>query len=306
MDKFAIRPEQERRDVLRETAGRRDLAEIIIEKDFWVCWTLKRLFSNPALSPLLTFKGGTSLSKAYGLIERFSEDIDLTISRQAPCLSDGKDPMESGISGNERSRRIETLKQNARLFVENVVLPALETDIQAELGGADTWKIMLDVEDPDRQTLLFYYPKVFNYELGTNFSNFTFDQSNFAVTEYIKPHIKLEFGARGETEPHETRTVISYAAETFPDIFDDPSHAAATLAVERTFWEKATILHALHHGSKMRDRMSRHYYDTYMLARKELPIKLCRTQPFWSMSYATKICCSGTQRPLMKPRYWAA
>lgn len=63
MDKFATKPEQERRDILQEAASRRDLAEIIVEKDFWVCWTLKRLFSSPVLSPYLTFKGGTSLSK---------------------------------------------------------------------------------------------------------------------------------------------------------------------------------------------------------------------------------------------------
>ncbi len=265
MDKFANKPEQERRDILQEAASRRDLAEIIIEKDFWVCWTLKRLFYNPALSPFLTFKGGTSLSKAYGLIERFSEDIDLTISHNAPFLTDGKEPMEEGISGKERERRIDTLKENAQRFVERVALPELEANIKAELGNAE-WKLVLDAEDPDRQTILFYYPKVFNYTRGTNFSNFTFGKSNFAVTEYIKPYIKLEFGARGETEPNETRLVSPYAAEIFPDLFELPSLDVSVLGSDRTFWEKATILHALHHGSKMRDRMSRHYYDTYMLS----------------------------------------
>lgn len=89
MDKFARLPNQERHDILQEAASQRGLTHIILEKDFWVCWTLKQLFLSPALSPYLTFKGGTSLSKAYGLIERFSEDIDLTISRDAPFLEEG-------------------------------------------------------------------------------------------------------------------------------------------------------------------------------------------------------------------------
>lgn len=131
MDNFAVKSEQERYDIFQEAANRRDIADIIVEKDFWVCWTLKRLFSNPVLSPLLTFKGGTSLSKAYGLIERFSEDIDLTINRDAPFLADGKNPMDENISGKERERRIDALKINAQHFVEQAVLPALIKDTEA-------------------------------------------------------------------------------------------------------------------------------------------------------------------------------
>lgn len=265
MDKFANKPEQERRDILQEAASRRDLAEIIIEKDFWVCWTLKRLFSNPALSPFLTFKGGTSLSKAYGLIERFSEDIDLTISHNASFLADGKEPMEEGISGKEHERRIDTLKKNAQNFVERVALPELDANIKLELGNAE-WKLVLDAEDPDRQTILFYYPKLFNYGRGYGQGMYGVGAYGEGQVGYIKPHIKLEFGARGEIEPKEDRIITPYAAETFPDFFDDPSSSVSVLGSDRTFWEKATILHALHHGSKMRDRMSRHYYDTYMLA----------------------------------------
>lgn len=259
MDKFATKPDEERRDILQETASRRDLAEIIIEKDFWVCWTLKRLFINPSLSPYLTFKGGTSLSKAYGLIERFSEDIDLTISRTASFLSDGADPMEDGLSSNERKRRIENLKSNAQQFVEKIALPALEADILATLGKSD-WKLVLDNEDPDRQTILFYYPKVFSYgDFSNDFSD------DFYTESYIAPHVKLEFGARGEIEPNEKRSISPYVADTFPEMFEAPACDVSVLGAERTFWEKATILHALHHGANMKDRMSRHYYDTYML-----------------------------------------
>ena len=88
MDEFARRDDDDRLAFINETAARRDVTPIIIEKDFWVCWTLRRLMSVPVLADNLTFKGGTSLSKAYGIIERFSEDIDLTIGRNAPMIID--------------------------------------------------------------------------------------------------------------------------------------------------------------------------------------------------------------------------
>lgn len=263
MDSFANQSDTERRDLLQEAANRRDSTEIIIEKDFWVCWTLKRLFTNLDLAQHLTFKGGTSLSKAYGLIERFSEDIDLTISRNAPFLKDGKDLMETEISGKECGRRLDALKKNAQAFVGNIILPALRVDVENLLGKSDSWKIILDKEDPDQQTILFNYPKVFNYGEGE--------------VGYIKPQIKLEFGARGEINPSERRSIIPYAAETFPEQFKNSSQEVTVLAAERTFWEKATILHALYHGSNLRDRMSRHYYDTFMLFQRGVSEKAMQT-----------------------------
>jgi len=265
MEKFAQLPNQERHDILQEAASQRGLTDIILEKDFWVCWTLKQLFLSPALSPYLTFKGGTSLSKAYGLIERFSEDIDLTISREAPFLQVGLSPMDAGISGKERERRIEALSTNAKSFVREIALKDLSSEISTQLGENSGWSVVLDPHDPDQQTVLFYYPKVFEYSVGLNFSNFSLNQNNFSSAGYIRPHIKLEFGARGDIVPHESRRIIPYVAENFPDFFPAPYADVTTLSVDRTFWEKVTILHSLYHGSKIRDRMSRHYYDTYML-----------------------------------------
>ena len=273
MDNFAKQPDTERRELLSEAANRRDSTEIIMEKDLWVCWTLKRLFTNPKLSPHLTFKGGTSLSKSYSLIERFSEDIDLTINRAAPYLKDGQDPMEDGISNKERARRIKSLGEHARHFVKDVVLPALQADIGAQLGDIDTWHLSLDPEDPDQQTLLFHYPKVFSYG---GYGSGLYGVGPYGVSapaSYIRPQIKLEFGARGEIEPNEKRPIKPYAAEEFPDLFENPVVEVSVLAAERTFWEKATILHALYHGAKMRDRMSRHYYDTFMLSQRGIAKK---------------------------------
>jgi predicted nucleotidyltransferase component of viral defense system len=117
MDKFLTLPDENRKEVFEETASKLEILPIIVEKDFWVCWTLKQLFSLPELGSLITFKGGTSLSKAYQLIDRFSEDIDLTISRAAPSLADVADPIESDISGKERQRRIDALKIGAQFVI---------------------------------------------------------------------------------------------------------------------------------------------------------------------------------------------
>jgi len=181
MDEFAKKHDKERYDIFTEAAGRRDVQPIVIEKDFWVCWTLKRLFTDPQIAQHLTFKGGTSLSKAYGLIERFSEDIDLTISRDAQFLTDGKDPMEEGLSGKERNRRIDTLRENAQQFVNEIILKSLAARIEKALGRKDGWQIYIDSNDPDKQTIIFQYP------------------TTVTAVGYIKPAIKLEFGARGGT-----------------------------------------------------------------------------------------------------------
>jgi hypothetical protein len=253
MDEFARRPARDRQAFIEEAAKRRDLTPLVLEKDFWVCWTLRRLFGIAALAGSLTFKGGTSLSKAYGLIYRFSEDIDLTIGRTAPLVRDALPPIEDGISSKERQRRIEALKAAAQRFVTDLAMPLLTAEIETALGTADRWSVTLDPEDKDGQTLLFNYPKTTSY-------------GGASENTYIKPRIKLEFGARGDTEPFETKTISPYLAEEFPDELPDAAIDLPTLAVIRTFWEKATILHALHHNEKLREGMSRHYYDTLMLA----------------------------------------
>ncbi|MBK9003921.1 MAG: nucleotidyl transferase AbiEii/AbiGii toxin family protein [Sphingomonadales bacterium] len=266
MDKFTLRPNEDRLAYINEAAARRDVTPIIIEKDFWVCWTLRRLMEIPILGNNLTFKGGTSLSKAYGIIERFSEDIDLTIGRNAPMIADTLPPMEDEISGKERERRTKALKAAAQSYVEAIAHPNLRVAIANALGTNAGWDVILDPHDRDAQTILFQYPRLFAY--GSDASAI----GELAIGEfregYIKPRIKLEFGARGESEPVEIKTIAPYLAQAFPDELPDALVQVSTLSVERTFWEKVTILHALHHGTKLLPEMSRHYYDTMMLATK--------------------------------------
>lgn len=267
MDEFARRADDDRLAFINEAAARRDVTPIIIEKDFWVCWTLRRLMEVPVLRDHLTFKGGTSLSKAYGIIERFSEDIDLTIGRDAPLVSETLPPMEDGISGKERERRTKALKAAAQSYVQTIALQELAKAIEASLGTTEDWTVRIDPDDRDAQTILFEYPKLLEYSIGG--WGRSYGQSYGTVTDgYIKPRIKLEFGARGETEPSEARTITPYLATEFPGELPNAEVPVSTLSVLRSFWEKVTILHALHHGTKLLPEMSRHYYDTMMLAAK--------------------------------------
>lgn len=258
MDEFARRPAEERRAFFAEAAARRDLTPLIVEKDFWVCWTLRRLMGVPELAKVLTFKGGTSLSKAFGIIKRFSEDIDLTINRAAPLLGEVASPMASDISGKERERRGKALGAAAQNWVGTILLPTLAQAIAEALGTRDGWSIEADPADKDRQTVLFNYPASSGY--GLDYGN-----TYGGRTGYVQPRIKLEFGARGDPEPFELRDILPYVAEDFPDELPDAVTAVPTLALERTYWEKATILHALHHSGKLRSGLSRHFYDVFML-----------------------------------------
>ena len=256
MDQFANDTPEQRDEAFQEAAAQLGMSKAIVEKDFWVCWTLKRLMASELLRGSLTFKGGTSLSKAYGLIQRFSEDIDLTISRDATFLCDVPAPMEEGIKDAQRKKRGKKLKVAAQKFVLEIVLPELSKAIEDALGTLEGWNVELDPDDPDAQTILFNYPQADGDSDGGGSSG----------AGYIKPRIKLEFGARGDTEPSGLQVIQPYLAEEVPEELPDASCTVPTLAAERTFWEKVTILHALHHNGKLRDGMSRHYYDVELLA----------------------------------------
>lgn len=258
MDEFARRPADDRRAFFAEAAARRDLTPLIVEKDFWVCWTLRRLMSVPELAKVLIFKGGTSLSKAFGIIKRFSEDIDLTINRAAPLLGEVASPMANDISGKERERRGNALGAAAQEWVGTILLPTLAQAIEDALGTREGWSIEADPDDKDRQTVLFNYPASSGYGLG-------YGNTYGGRPGYVQPRIKLEFGAKGDPEPFELRDILPYVAEDFPGEVPDAVTAVPTLALERTYWEKATILHALHHSGKLRSGLSRHFYDVFML-----------------------------------------
>ena len=260
MDHVALLPAKDRLALFQEVASRRGLSLAIIEKDFWVCWTLKRVFEVPSLGEALIFKGGTSLSKVFGLIARFSEDIDLSIRRDYLGAVGEKDPEQEGLSSTQRAKRVEVLRESCRLAVQTEMLPALRSAFTAQLGaGEGTLAWRLEVDPAEEGTLLFTYP----------LSSIPLSSVPPSIPEYIRPQVKLEMGAGSDPFPVGRHQVRPYAAETFPDAFQEPVAAVVALEAERTFWEKATLIHAECHRPDERPtvpRLSRHYYDLMQLA----------------------------------------
>ncbi len=252
MDQFARLPSGERRVYFEQAAARLGLSAQIIEKDFWVCWTLRRLFSLAEFQDHLTFKGGTTLSKVYRIIERFSEDLDIAVERSWLGFGDDKEP-ERGASGKERQRRVDRLQAACAAAIAEHMRPQLQTAIYAQIGAAEPWSLADDHDDKSAQTLLFEFPPAVATDLNP----------------YFAPSVKIEMGARSDHFPVEPGAVTPHLFDAFPDALPDSIARVRVLAAERTFWEKATILHSLHHAQTMKEitpRMSRHYYDVYRMA----------------------------------------
>lgn len=218
----------------------------LIEKDYWVVWVLGRLFNITEIKDHLTFKGGTSLSKVYNLIRRFSEDVDLSIEKSFFGFSEDNSP-EHFSSRKQRSISLEQLSQECGQYVQNKLLKSLSEDFSNELNSTDGWNLRIDKADDTNQTLLFDYPAI-----------------TTAQTGYIQPSVKIELGARAEHWPVSQKTIRSYVKELVNDQVEEPAVTVKVLNVERTFWEKATILHQyanIPSDKKVPPRLSRHYYD---------------------------------------------
>lgn len=251
---------KERQQAFEEATARSTTIKnpIIIEKDFWVCWTLNQIFSNTDLSPHVIFKGGTSLSKCYNMIERFSEDIDLTLCKKYIGIDEGNDPAKE-LSRKQRDKRLEELSVKVRDKVSSEIKPLLITVFKTNLSGYfkdSDWQLTLDEEDD--QSLVFHYPSCFPKK----------------TDEYIQSAVKLEFGARGDMSPFEYKKVTPYCQQLVPELYDDASEVIVpTLLAKRTYWEKITLLHAEYHRhpeKKLQHRIFRHYYDIVMLDQRNL------------------------------------
>jgi Nucleotidyl transferase AbiEii toxin, Type IV TA system len=253
VDGFANIPADERREIFNEVAIRLGGVDVTIaEKDFWVCWTLGILFGLGADHPNMVFKGGTSLSKAYALIERFSEDIDV-VTDVDYFLQRGADDPEDIISVSERQRRIARLDNACTKYVADVLYPVLREIIGNRLGPTG-WELSIDPQEPHGHTLLFRYPWS--------------DPSR--EHEYLRGRVKIELGWRSATTPVEERVVTPYAATHFPDLFAHPSVRCHVLTADRTFWEKVTALHAESFRDEVPRFFSRHYSDVAILSRTDL------------------------------------
>lgn len=259
MNEFALAPAGERQSAFIETAARMGVSPLIIEKDFWVCWCLGRLFEMPDL-PGHIFKGGTSLSKVYGLIHRFSEDIDISLNRAEMGFGKDNDPAAEDLSGKKRQKLRNELAGACATYIETEMLPRFQKACQSILGE-NGWSVFMDERDPDRQSILFQYPtSLTEYQAGA----------------YLKPNVLLEFGCRGDQWPSTEAIVRPFVAIEFPTLIRHPEIKVVALDAERTFWEKVTLIHAENHrptDKPFHNRLSRHYSDVAQIFRSGLGAK---------------------------------
>lgn len=267
----------DRLDLFLGTAARLGTAVQNVEKDFWVCWTLDALFNGlVAGGPRLLFKGGTSLSKAFGLISRFSEDIDITVFRddlgQAAEVAD-----LDALSGKRRRARLDAIRVACQAYITGTLADQF-TQIASSIIPDGRFRLELDPEDSDGQTLLFWYPAVTS-----------------TTDAYIRSAVKIESGAKSALDPHIAASVTPYFAQDLPTL-DFAVSNVITVKPERTFWDKVIILHGLRqwydrrgelrHGGQ---RVSRHYYDLHQLMQ-------ATASPEWQVDQALAIDCARHAR----------
>jgi hypothetical protein len=249
-------PARDRRDLFLTAANRLGTPIGNVEKDFWVSWALHALYQRlPPNGPRLLFKGGTSLSKAHGLIARFSEDIDITIFRDDINEPATVEELQA-LSNNRRRRRLDGIRDACRAYIAGPMRNQLAAVFAEDTAGAG--RIELDADDPDGQTLLLWYPEI--------------DPQTGA---YVRPAVRIEGGAKSAIDPHRGMTIKPYIAEDIPDL-DLAVDDVTTIEAERTLWDKVVIVHGLRRWFERRGvlrqdghRVSRHYYDLHCLAQSD-------------------------------------
>ena len=236
-DEFPKLPPADQREVINAAAPRLGMLPAVVEKDVWVCFVLDSLFAIPDRRPMV-FKGGTSLSKVFNLIERFSEDIDISVN----FLQD----YGASISKTQAGKYRDEIEAKLQIYKDEILFPAL-----AERA---------------KNTNLTVEPGDTKWEIHVNYKSVLASSA-----DYIKTRVKIELSGRNETEPSEKHTIRPYLASQTTDLIFPEATIDALLA-ERTFWEKVTLIHAgLHSGDipNTPERMSRHWSDVAVLMKTE-------------------------------------
>ncbi|MFT6716646.1 MAG: putative nucleotidyltransferase component of viral defense system [Saprospiraceae bacterium] len=238
MIRFYNIEKEEKKNIYKEVSNRTNMPDYNVEKDWWVAQTLSLVFEM-AIGPHLVFKGGTSLSKSWGIISRFSEDVDLAVNRKFLGF-------EGDLGKNQRTK----LRKSSSKYITEEFAPALQKAFQ-EKGMSDVQinVIATTESDQDPKLVEVYYPHVLAYP------------------DYIKPRILLEIGCRSLIEPYTKREVVSVLDLTFPgsEFVQNPI-LIPSVNPERTFLEKIFLLHEEFQKEEPRsERMSRHLYDLYKL-----------------------------------------
>jgi hypothetical protein len=238
-DQFLQLSAEDRRDVLAIASDRLKRPVHLLEKDVWVVWALRTLYAS-SLGESLVFKGGTSLSKAYGAIRRFSEDVDLTYDLRAlaPDLV-GENEEALPKTRSEEKRWSSEVRRRLPTWVAETVAPLIADELAKQSLPA---KIRIEADK-----LYIDY------------------QATGAGSGYVAPSVMLEFGARSTGEPASVRDIMCDAAGIVDGV-DFPTANPRVMHAERTFWEKATAIHVFCLQERLRgDRFSRHWHDIVRL-----------------------------------------
>jgi len=254
VNRFATIPDQERTDFFTRYEELNRVDPAITEKDFWVCWLLGLIFSTPELGGNAVFKGGTSLSQVFGVIQRFSEDVDLGLSPES--LGYPESEIDEAPNKTARAKRAAALLAACAHKVETEFLPLLEKLISGQLGGKAGGRPWLRYELEEAS-----HSPVIHFDYPTTLPN---------PLPYIRTAVKIEFGSLTDQRPTGSHRIAPLVAELAPQAFGDFQAEVVALEIERTFWEKATILHAEFHrpvDKAQPPRYARHFSDFVALWR---------------------------------------
>lgn len=254
---FLALPLEEQQSALSHVATQKGLPLIVVEKDLWVTILLHILFGKNGSKGIL-FKGGTSLSKGFDLIDRFSEDIDVTYSIETLKQHYGEfeNPWEyfedsNSWSNKKLERELLNIKKLGQRYTDEILLKIVNDELKEIID------LEFEVVSEGEMTLFIHYPKIL-------------EDSEYGGS-YIKPVIKIEAGVRSARVPTITRSIDSFFEQILKK--SDPIEVEI-LRPDRTFWEKATILHAENSRNEpsrieKRNHMSRHIYDLVKLYNSE-------------------------------------
>ncbi len=235
------------RVAIQNTANRMGVNIVTIEKDYWVCFVLNYLFNVCKYKEAFTFKGGTSLSKCFSIISRFSEDIDLILDWTVLGYKENEPWMNRSNTKQDKFNKEANLKTEN--FLKNVLLDIMKNDFNELIDG----EFDLYLDNNDQYIIHFEYPRIFK-------------------DNYLIDSVRLEIGPLAAWTPSENVSIKPYILDFYPKLFDGSKIIINTVSPERTFWEKATILH--HEANrpehlKVPIRYARHYYDMYQLANSQ-------------------------------------
>ncbi len=157
MNRIARSNSDIRNELFIRTGAEMNILPGLVEKDFWVCWMLKRLFSIPKIKPHILFKGGTTLSKIFGVITRFSEDIDMAVDYRMLGFDGDRNP-KSEMSNTKRANLLDSMLLRCQEYIRGEFLSELRAGVIEVLGNSTSWR--LEVDPNDEHVINFHYPRI--------------------------------------------------------------------------------------------------------------------------------------------------